>query len=591
MAVSSIVSKPLIFYRRLVGWLDPVKSWIKGFYAFTVDSWYLKWSLIFIFLLAINALPVVVDALSWYFYFVSSFDLASMYKFVVVIFLDLYKFLTFFHWIFYVVLAYFIFDLIRINRAYKALNHYENYNKGFIKSTGIVVIIDGTPGSGKTELMTDMMLSADQIFRDDVFGIMKEVDNLFPHFPFRLLEIDVEKNMEGKIFHNRTHVTDYFKKKFSDNDYYGYDFNKYEYYAYVGLKLEHISEALLDYAQAYFCYVMSCSFLLCNYSIRTDGVQIDRGHLKVWDYDFFKSDYARFVFSRFSKNLPFDALRYGKQVIQSNPDSFVLDNCIVAVTEIDKERLNTPMQQSLDINAAEANQRNDKFNDSLKTGRHPATIRFRTLYKFFGDLQRIGSLNSDLHELSSTHIHVSTKNDFKISIPMYWIEPAICEWLLGLLEGLYYRFRVNRSDNTFLINLVRVLKSFIYKYYYKRLNTFGYWPLSLLISDGSMKEEINVPQKYFLMKKKIHNDRYSSDAYSEFFAEKYRAANRGFIDLAEFQSSKATPQELRYEESYFIGVLDRKQESDDSFFKFIDDKQESVIVDEMLDSGDSAITL
>jgi hypothetical protein len=588
------VSKPLRAYRRFsFNVLHPIKMYIIHFYHFIIGKWYLKWSLIFLFSLSIGLVQVAFDLVSWYFYFVASFDWYSIYQFLVVAFIDLYAFLTFFPLWVYFLLAYFIFDLIRKNIAFQRLDHFENYDKGFINSTGMVVFIDGTPGSGKTELMTDMVLSNDQIFRDDVFSIMKEIDSLFPHFPFRSLEVDVENNMSKGLFHNRSQVSKYFSDKFAAGEYYGYDLNIFDEWSYVGLELEHISSALIDYAQAYFCYVMSCSFLMSNYSIRTDGIKVEKGHFPLWNYEFFREDFKRYVYSRTSKNIPVDALRFGRQVIENNPDSYVLDNCIISFTEIDKERGNQFDINKHDPKEKKANLQNDKFNISLKLGRHPATLRFRTLFKFYCDSQRVGSVNSDLHELSSTHIHVSKKDEFRLSLPLYLIEPAICEWLLVLLEKIYYRFRFNRSDDTLFINFIRVLKSWIYRYYHLRLNTFGYWPLSLLISDGSLKEEMNQPQKYFLMKKKIHSDRYSTDAYSEFFKEKYVIQNRGFIDLPEFETTKANPNELRYQKSYFVNILDRVKDDDqDDFSNLVeDDIVESVIVEDNLNDAETAIKL
>lgn len=595
-------SRPLKTYNKFAKFIEPIKTWFVNFYYYVFERWYLKWPLIFVFVIMINALPLAIDVISWYFYFVACFDWTSLYKLFVVIVIDLYDFFSFFHWSVYAIAAYLIFDSLRKAKAYEKLDHNENYNKGFIKSTGIVVLFDGVPGSGKTELMTDFDLSADQIFRDDVFGIMKEVDALYPHFNFRLLEIDVEEGMNQKLFHNRSQLRKHLYDKFSsinfdnvinslEEDFYSYDFGRYGQVSYLGLGLEHITQSLVDYAQAYFLYVMSCSFLISNYAIRTDGKQIDFGHLKIWNYDFFRTELDSYHYSRQSKILPLDALRFGTQMIKANPKSFVLDNCIVSVNESDKDFGNQFDIRAVDANSSICNYANQKINITLKLGRHPATLRFRTLWKFTGDLQRFGSVNSDFHELSSTKIHVSEKNDFKIAIPFYWIEPAICEWLLSFLDRVYYKFRLFRSDNTLLINAVRVLRSWIYKYYTKRLNTFGYWKLSLLVSDGSLQTENNVPQKYFLAKKKIHNDRYSTDAYSEFFAERYAKATVGLVDLDEFGSTKATPDELRSIGSIFIKALGRETEDALNNASKVDDKQESVIVNDLDKPLETAITL
>ncbi|MDD4154888.1 MAG: hypothetical protein PHT30_05735, partial [Bacilli bacterium] len=84
------------------------------------------------------------------------------------------------------------------------------------------------------------------------------------------------------------------------------------------------------------------------------------------------------------------------------------------------------------------------------------------------------------------------------------------------------------------------------------------------------------------------SDRYSTDAYSEFFKEKYVIQNRGFIDLAEFETTKANPNELRYQKSYFVNILDRVKDDDqDDFSNLVeDDISEAVIVEDNLNNAD-----
>ena len=75
--------------------------------------------------------------------------------------------------------------------------------------------------------------------------------------------------------------------------------------------------------------------------------------------------------------------------------------------------------------------------------------------------------------------------------------------------------------------------------------------------DGELDEKV-----YYLDNKRIYSDRFSTDCFSEFFTTKSLRSRMGFDDLEEYQSSKATFDELKKQNSYFIADLTHKQEND-----------------------------
>lgn len=68
--------------------------------------------------------------------------------------------------------------------------------------------------------------------------------------------------------------------------------------------------------------------------------------------------------------------------------------------------------------------------------------------------------------------------------------------------------------------------------------------------DGDMSDN-----KYYLMTKKIYSKRFSTDCYSEFFKEKALRSKIGIDDLPEFDTEKATFDEMLAENSYFFSDL------------------------------------
>ena len=61
------------------------------------------------------------------------------------------------------------------------------------------------------------------------------------------------------------------------------------------------------------------------------------------------------------------------------------------------------------------------------------------------------------------------------------------------------------------------------------------------------------------MSKKIYSKRFSTDCFSDFFTQKALKSNFGLNDLPEYQSEKATFEELQEQNSYFMNDLMNKQ--------------------------------
>ncbi len=57
------------------------------------------------------------------------------------------------------------------------------------------------------------------------------------------------------------------------------------------------------------------------------------------------------------------------------------------------------------------------------------------------------------------------------------------------------------------------------------------------------------------MNKKIYSKRFSTDCFSDFFAKKALRSPVGINDLPEYAAEKATFEELRMQNSYFIHDL------------------------------------
>ena len=62
-------------------------------------------------------------------------------------------------------------------------------------------------------------------------------------------------------------------------------------------------------------------------------------------------------------------------------------------------------------------------------------------------------------------------------------------------------------------------------------------------------------KKYFLMNQKIYARRFSTDCFSDYFHDLAKGTNVGLNDYMEYTTEKATVEELKMQNSYFINGL------------------------------------
>ena len=62
-------------------------------------------------------------------------------------------------------------------------------------------------------------------------------------------------------------------------------------------------------------------------------------------------------------------------------------------------------------------------------------------------------------------------------------------------------------------------------------------------------------KKYFLMSAKIYAKRFSTDCFSDYFNDMARKSKTGLMDYLEYATEKATVEELKKQNSYFINSL------------------------------------
>lgn len=536
---------------------QPLKAFVRGYVAFIcahrwiVVCWVVLWTASF------NLATIAVEFLAYYFYFAITYDFSTLYVQFLKLISDLATPFKYFPWWGILPLAVYLFDRFRKGIAFNRLRHNEAKNCGFINELPIVSMSCGSMGKKKTTLITDMVLSQEVMFLQKALEILQSADMKFPYFPWIKFEKRLQALMDDGTIYNLATAKKWVKgerDKFDGGDtsvLCGYDFKRYGMTFDNALGVQNIFDVLETYAQAYFIYIVQSSLIVSNYAIRTDNALIDDGNFPLWLTDFFPKHFRRN--SRHSKILDFDVLRLGKKVVENNPHAGSFEFGVIAITEIGKERGNNLELSEVRKTAKDTNQKNDLFNSWLKMCRHSATVDHFPFIKVFTDEQRPESWGADARDLCDV-ITIIEAGERRLALPFYTIEEMLSEWAFNKFINLYYDFRFRRGDNTLLVHILKSVTSFLWRRNLKIYNRFGYSVLKIEKERGTMDGK-TYKKKYYLADAKIYRSRFATDCFSDYFNELARRSKVGLKDYLEYASEKATVEELKAQNSYFVNAL------------------------------------
>lgn len=550
---------PLRLFKRITAvTYVPLKVVVCSYAEFLKrHKWLLKlWLGIWLF--NFNIVSVCVEAIAYLLYFVVSLDFATIYFQVYKLIVDLQVVVLKLPLWVVVIVVLLLLDRLRKRIALARLRHFEARNCGFINELPIASMSCGSMGKKKTTLITDMALSQEVMFRQKALEILQSADMKFPHFPWIAFEDELRACMDYGTVYNLATVKKWValkRKRFErhrnpDLQLYGYDISKYPLTFDDSLKVSNIFDVLETYAQAYFIYVIRCSLIVANYSVREDNELVSDGNFPMWVTDFFPESITE---GRHAHILDFDALRLGRKVLENNPNAGSFEFGVVAITEIGKERGNNLELKEVKKGTDETNQKNDLFNSWLKMCRHSATVDNYPFIKVFTDEQRPESWGADARDLCDI-IYIAQSEKQRLALPFYTLEETVSEWAFNRFIGLYYDFRYRRGDNTLLVHLLKSVTAWIWKRNLRIFNKYGYSVLRIEKQRGTM-DGITEKRKYYLMNRKIYSRRFSTDCFSDYFNDMASRTNVGLADYTEYLTEKASVEELKLQNSYFINAL------------------------------------
>ena len=546
---------PLRIFKRVSGvTYQPLKKTILSFIDFLREHGGIRIFWIVLWVFHLNFASIVVAVFAFYFYFALTFDVVNIYVQVCKLFIDLQVLFRHFPWWSILTVCWLLFCRWRKSVALNRLRHFEARNCGFINEMPIVSMSCGSMGKKKTTLITDMILSQEVMFRQKALEILQRNDMKFPYFPWISLEDGLCEAIGGGRVYNLATVKEWVRQQRElfeqTGEVFGYDHERYGAMFDDALRVNELFDVLETYALAYFIYVIESSLIVSNYSIRTDNERIDRGNFPFWQTDFFSSQERE---SRHSHILDFDVLRLGKKVIENNPKAGSFEFGIIGITEIGKERGNNLELKKKKKGTEETNQKNDLFNAWMKMCRHSATVDNFPFIKVFTDEQRPESWGADARDLADI-LHIISSGDMKLALPFYTIEEMLSDWAFHRFLRLYEDFRFRRGDNTLLVHILKSITARLWRRNLRIYNLYGYSVLKIEKERGTMDGKIE-NKKYFLMNAKIYANRFSTDCFSDYFNDLAGRSHMGLNDYPEYATEKASVDELRAQNSYFIRAL------------------------------------
>ena len=101
----------------------------------------------------------------------------------------------------------------------------------------------------------------------------------------------------------------------------------------------------------------------------------------------------------------------------------------------------------------------------------------------------------------------------------------------------------------------------LYRRNVKLYNQFGYCISHIEKERGTMDGKVE-KKRYYLMNKKVYSSRFSTDCFSDYFNEMAKKTRVGLNDYIAYASEKATVEELKLQNSYFINALYKNSGTD-----------------------------
>ena len=223
------------------------------------------------------------------------------------------------------------------------------------------------------------------------------------------------------------------------------------------------------------------------------------------------------------------------------------------ITEIGKERGNNLENQEFKKNTDKANPKNDMFNAWMKLLRHAGSVEGVCFVRLICDEQRATSWGADARDVA-TVINIKEVSEPKLAICFSWFPMIYMEWLIPKYLKYYRKVLNHGNAQAKAVRRLHNVLSAVYAPCDRRLNQFRYMVATVTKQDGTLESE-PVEHEVYISFKKDYANRYSTDCYKDYFAERALNANYDFVNSGSYESDCALLRELEMQNSYLVSGL------------------------------------
>lgn len=543
-------SKPLKKYKHLESKAIKFFGKIKAF----LIKFFKKWLLIclaILFALYMNLGSIAMDLISNYFYLLACFDFSIIGIGLTTLALDLLPQYFSFPLIIRLIAIYVIYDIVRKFQADKRMKKLVDANKDYLKSSGNTILISGASRVGKNSLATCLTLIYGQIILpEQLLDIMLGVERKFPGCNYNKLAAFIDDRVAKNEINNQNDIY----RIFYHEDLSCFFDSKQE--VWDELTVECITNAVCDWALAYFFYTAKSPLSVSNYAIAFNSKINPKPHYFNVDHlNMLKEKKKDFCKRQYNKVINFDYMRLGNKFEDYESDAkYVPDVGVYNITEAGKERGSTDSIKNSNRYSDSVNKRNDKFNERLKIWSHIATIRYTTLFKLILDEQENMDINVELRRCCEC-ILILDRNRIKkgFALKGWDIENLICKSILQIYDKYNLKRKESHLIDTSSNYMLKKIISKIDLYFHRRINKYTYQKIKLFARNGST-ESVNdevTENTLYIINKIAYSGRYETTSLKRLFLRQMAGATMRFDKMRSFQYRTPTDDDYKYMRSFF----------------------------------------
>lgn len=573
------VSKPLSWFMAIErDVLFPIKKWIMDYYAWIKGphrGFLLAWIAILGY--KFNMVSFVLDFISYYYAFSTTFDFVILGKGLISGLVLLYPALFFFGEPGFWFLIYVIFDAIRSSIATKKQYKAHQKNMDFLDCLGVSTAVIGAPRAGKTDMVQSMTRTSEEKLRKKMRSIIQKYMNSFQDFDFVLCLKAFNVLKDSKVAVNFSQYQAWiddrrsrFDSSKSDKEkkelIFGYDYKRKPMSFYDELEDHSIWDAIITVVCAYSVYSDPNPLITSNFPIRTswvfskDPTQLKKIDWKIYNRDYRKPDFFNTSY-RYDENLLRVKHPVGQEIDQSTgmPMTIPLENSpITGTTEgviIAAMEYNKSYGNRMDPGSKVRD--NDGTSVALSILAHYGIIDYEETVKMFIDSQRFQDMSCRIgSRFENEIIIVSRDKKFKTFLPLWIYTRGFMEFFIKIHDKVQERFRLSRDDNTLLGYLLDKLNHIVFSRYTRRKNRWSYSKVKFYdVHHSSPDKQESSEATWTLIFKDDHAGKYKTDALRTELDSFKLAKKTTWRAGGKFGGLTVKPEDRKAMNSYFRGSM------------------------------------